>query len=166
MPKQNDLDQPTHMGRPPRATQQIPPALRRRIKLRDQHCVVPGCRHSQCDLHHLEHRVEGGEHSERNVCLICPAHHRAIHQGRLVIEGDMATGLHFMHADGSRYGEPLSPKAADHAAQSFQALTHMGFRAKETRRALDRIRAQASPDLTLQEWLEQALRLLTEHLVQ
>ena len=32
-------------------TQQVPLALRRRIWLRDQHCVVPGCRHSQCDLH-------------------------------------------------------------------------------------------------------------------
>ena len=158
------LDERPHVGQPPRATQQIPPALRRRIKLRDQHCMVPGCRHSQCDLHHLEFRAEGGEHSERNICLICPAHHRAIHEGRLIVEGDMVLGLAFHHADGSRYGAPLSPKVADHAARAFQALTHMGFRAKETRQALDRIRAQPSPELTLQQWLEQALRLLTEHL--
>ena len=159
-----DMSQSTHVGQPPRATQQIPPALRRSIWQRDQHCIVPGCRHSQCDLHHLEFRVDGGEHSERNVCLVCPAHHRAIHQGRLVVEGDMLTGLSFHHADGSRYGQPLSLKAADHAARAFQALIHMGFRAKETRRALDRIRARGDSDLTLQEWLQQALRLLTEHL--
>ena len=159
-----DMLKSTHVGQPPRATQQIPPALRRHIKLRDQHCVVPGCRHSQCDLHHLEFRAEGGEHSERNVCLLCPAHHRAIHEGRLIVEGNMVAGLSFHHADGTRYGEPVSPKAADHAARAFQALTHMGFRPKETRQALERIRAQADPNLTLQGWLQQALRLLTEHL--
>jgi hypothetical protein len=105
-----------------------------------------------------------GENSERNVCMICPAHHRAIHEGRLIVEGDMITGLSFKHADGSRYGQPFSPKAADHAARAFQALTHMGFRAKETRRALDHIRAQGDSDLTLEQWLQQALRLLTQHL--
>ena len=73
--------------------------------------------------------------------------------------------LSFNHADGSSYGQPLSPKAADHAARAFQALTHMGFRAKETRRALDSIRARGDSDSTLQEWLRQALRLFTEHLV-
>ena len=76
----------------------------------------------------------------------------------------MITGLSFRHADGSSYGQALSPKAADHAARAFQALTQMGFRAKETRRALDRIRARGDSDLTLQEWLQQALCLLTEHL--
>ena len=76
----------------------------------------------------------------------------------------MTTALSLNYADGSRYGQPHSPKVADHAARAFQALTHMGFGARETRRALDRIRARGDSHLTPQEWLQQRRALLTEPL--
>jgi hypothetical protein len=47
---------------PIRATQDIPPALRRAVLVRDQHCCrVPGCKNTAfLDLHHIELRSEGG----------------------------------------------------------------------------------------------------------
>jgi len=62
----------------PRATQTIPPALRRAVFLRDQHrCQVPGCSHSRwVDVHHIALRSEGGGHSLANLVCVCGAHHR------------------------------------------------------------------------------------------
>jgi hypothetical protein len=59
----------THVGASTRATQSIPPALRRKVMRRDhERCVVPGCRHATfVDLHHVEARADGGMHDEENL---------------------------------------------------------------------------------------------------
>jgi 5-methylcytosine-specific restriction endonuclease McrA len=92
---------------PARATQDIPPSVRRVVWRRDHgKCVVPGCRSTRfLDLHHIVYRSEGGDHSPDNLCLTCFAHHDAEHEGRLVIRGRVSTGLTFTHADGRPYGE-------------------------------------------------------------
>jgi hypothetical protein len=102
-----------HLGRvdaavPARATQDISPSVRRQVWRRDhRRCVVPGCRSTRfLDLHHIEWRRDGGDHSADNLCLTCTGHHRAIHEGRLVIRGRVSTGLVFLHADGRPYGAP------------------------------------------------------------
>jgi hypothetical protein len=48
-----------------RASQTIPPSIRRTVLVRDQRrCQVPGCRNTRFfDVHHLELRSEGGPHS-------------------------------------------------------------------------------------------------------
>ncbi|MEO8182900.1 MAG: HNH endonuclease signature motif containing protein [Deltaproteobacteria bacterium] len=71
-----------------RATQTIPPALRRAVLLRDQRrCQVPGCQNTTwLDVHHLELRSEGGRHSIENLTGICSAHHRAAHRGKSRLE--------------------------------------------------------------------------------
>jgi 5-methylcytosine-specific restriction endonuclease McrA len=101
----------THVGepaapKPVRATQTIPPALRRRVVRRDHGCcVVPGCRNSTfVDVHHLTPRADGGQHGADNLVVLCSAHHRAVHRGLLVIEGSATAGLRFTHADGHSYG--------------------------------------------------------------
>ena len=156
------LDLRPHGGEAPRATQDIPPKVRRLVQRRDRRCVVPGCRNRDCDIHHLRPRSEGVDHSPTNLVLLCPAHHRAIHEGRLIAYGDLTTGLRFQHGDGSSYGEPSSPQAADLWARVFQALRGLGFRANEAQEAIDRVRPSASAEWSLQDCLRRALQLLGE----
>lgn len=67
-----------------RATPDIPPALRRLVRIRDRHCVFPGCDrpHRWCDLHHIVPRHRGGPTTAENLTLLCRHHHAAIHDGR------------------------------------------------------------------------------------
>ena len=158
-----DADVRNHVGTrdaAARAKQSIPPARRRQVLRRDGGCCqVPGCRNGTfVDVHHLCPRAEGGTNELENLVTVCGAHHRAIHEGRLVNEGTRSTGLTFRHADGTRYGGPLSPAGADLRAQVFRALTHMGFRESEAKHALARV--PADPEITLKSLLGAALREL------
>jgi Holliday junction resolvasome RuvABC DNA-binding subunit len=126
----------------------VPPAARRAVVRRDHgRCTVPGCRHAIfLDLHHIALRSEGGHHDPDTLVVLCGAHHRAAHRGQLVIEGRVSTGLVFRHADGSTYGSVVNPRIAASHAGAFRALRSLGFREKEARSALDRIRRR--DDLT------------------
>jgi hypothetical protein len=160
----------THVGAhdteaPHRATQTIPPALRRHVLCRDRgRCVVPGCRHTLfVDLHHIEPRAEGGQHDIDNLIVLCSAHHRAVHHGPLVITGGASTGLRFEHADGTPYGDAPSPHTLALREQVFRGLRGLGFKEQQARRALDaaseELRAkEAAP--TAQDLLKAALRRL------
>lgn len=52
--------------------------LRRAIELRDKHCTYPGCRvpAADCDIDHIVEYSAGGETSQANGRLRCPAHNR------------------------------------------------------------------------------------------
>src|SRR5690606_9632426 len=130
------LDLRPHGGEAPHATQDIPPKVRRLVRRRDRRCVVPGCRNRDCDIHHLRPRADGVDHSPANLVLLCGARHRAIHEGRLVVHGDLATGPRFQHADGASYAGPASPRVADLWARVYQALRGLGFRASERAKRL------------------------------
>jgi hypothetical protein len=152
-----------HVGQPDsgatrRATQTIPPALRRHIICRDQgRCVVPGCRHTTfVDLHHIELRAEGGRHAADNLIVLCSAHHRAVHHGQLVITRGASTGLRFAHADGTAYGQAPSPRTVALLEQVFRGLRGLGFREREARRALD----AAAKELSAREAAPSAQDLL------
>jgi hypothetical protein len=127
----------------PRATQDLPPAIRRSVMRRDRGCcVVPGCRNAVfVDVHHLSPRSEGGDHDPDGLAVLCAAHHRAAHRGQLLIEGRVSTGLTFRHADGRRYGEAVCAARAGAWADVFRALRSMGFAETETRRALEKTRS-------------------------
>jgi hypothetical protein len=93
---------------PGRASQSIPPRVRRAV-LRRHHdrCAVPGCAHGAfVHVHHIELRSEGGTHDPERMVPLCSAHHRAVHDGRLVVSGTYSGGFSFSHADGNRYGAP------------------------------------------------------------
>jgi hypothetical protein len=141
------------------ATQTIPPAMRRAVLRRDAgKCRVPGCRHAvYTDVHHIALRSEDGEHSPENLVTLCSAHHYASHNGKLIIMGAASSHLHFAHADGTPYGGAVSPAVADARAKAFQALTGLGYREGQVRRALARVPKSVS---SLEQLIRQALREL------
>jgi hypothetical protein len=123
-----------HVGeQPSRATQSIPPAVRRAVRHRDQgRCRVPGCRNAIfVDLHHRDWRLDGGGNTLVNLITLCGAHHHAVHLGKLFVESTPA-GLRFFHADGTVYGSsccPATPQAGA-KAESARSPATAGARAK------------------------------------
>jgi hypothetical protein len=87
------------------------------------------------------------------------AHHRALHRGRLSIEGTPSQGLTFRHADGTLYGAPPAAGSVDLRAKAHRALTQLGYRESETKQALARLPATA--DLPLKDLILLALRELS-----
>jgi hypothetical protein len=142
-----------------RASQTIPPATRRRVMRRDhRRCKVDGCRNCLfLDAHHADPRAEGGGHDPERLLILCGNHHRAVHEGTLVIDGNASEGFSFRHADGTPYGEPLRPPAIDVAQQVFSALRGMGFRETHARALIDTVLRQGAPD-DVEAFLRAALR--------
>jgi hypothetical protein len=144
-----------------RATQAVPPAVRRAVVARDgRRCVVPGCRlGTWFDVHHIDPKANGGDHDPDNLACVCGAHHLALHRGDLVIEGRVSTGLSFRHAEGTQYGGPVSPQGAEITSTVFRAMRGLGFRETEARRAVERamthVGAQTSAQALLRAALEQ-----------
>jgi hypothetical protein len=91
---------PVGVGRTSRA---IPRRTRALVEERDGGCRVPGCAGRHVQIHHVVHWEDGGPTDTANLMALCPAHHRAHHQGRLGIEGDDADdpeAIVFTRADG------------------------------------------------------------------
>jgi hypothetical protein len=71
-----------------------PPALRRRILLRDgARCANPSCRAAAEHCHHIVFRSRGGRSALRNETSVCGRCHALIHAGLLTVAGDPAVGL-------------------------------------------------------------------------
>jgi Domain of unknown function (DUF222)/HNH endonuclease len=70
---------PINVGR---ATRTIPPALRRALDARDQHCQWHGCDApaNWCDAHHVVPWASGGPTDLDNLTLLCRTHHTATHE--------------------------------------------------------------------------------------
>jgi hypothetical protein len=148
-------DRDGHIGeQPARATQKVPPAVRRAVRHRDQgRCRVPGCRNAIfVDLHHRDWRLDGGGNVVANLVILCAAHHRAVHLGKLFVESTPA-GLRFFHPDGTPYGSSLcpatpqarakaegasAPATAEARAKAESALRIMGFAARDVKLAIAR----------------------------
>lgn len=99
-----------------RFERRVPPARRRTVMHRDgMRCAVPYCRATLwLDVHHIVARSCGGGNDEANLCTLCPAHHRLIHEGRLHVAREADGRLSFRHADGRRFGPmPHAPSEAD-----------------------------------------------------
>ena len=65
-----------------RRTRAIPPAMRRALHIRDRGCRFPGCPSThRLHGHHVRHWAKGGETSLDNLVLLCPFHHRLVHEG-------------------------------------------------------------------------------------
>ena len=150
----------THLGRAARATQTVPPATRRQVVRREHgRCSVPGCRCTRfLDIHHLRPRAEGGTHDPSKIILLCAAHHRAVHEGFLIIEGDVADGLSFHHADGTAYGRKVpAAKPVAHVADAFCALKQLGFPETRARSAVDAAVTHVGIEAPLAELIRAAL---------
>ena len=126
-------------GATPRASHDIPPAVRRLVLARHHgQCAVPGCSHGIVDIHHIELRSEGGSHDpERLVPLCRSGHHKLAHVGRLVVTGKASEGFRFFHADGTPYGTPtVDAGRAGLLSSIHQVLRDLGFKEREVRAAL------------------------------
>ncbi len=82
-----------------RRSRTVPAAIRRALSVRDPHCRFPGCSSRHGDAHHVVHWADGGNTRLDNLLLLCRRHHRAVHEGRiLVTQADGA--LEFSQPDG------------------------------------------------------------------
>ncbi len=88
--------QPLDIGRKSRS---IPPAIKRALHKRDNHCRFTGCNNRAfVDGHHIKHWSQQGATSLDNLVLLCRHHHRAVHEGGFSINkvptGFMVTTPH------------------------------------------------------------------------
>jgi hypothetical protein len=81
-------------------TRTIPPALRRALLHRDQHCRFPGCHGRFGQGHHIRHWAQGGPTTLSNLALLCRVHHRAVHEAGYQVERQPNGELTFRHPDG------------------------------------------------------------------
>ena len=153
------IDAHVGAGRPARATQTVPPAVRRSVVRRDGgRCRVPGCRNvSFLEVHHVIARAEGGDHRPDGLLLLCGAHHRLLHRGFLVIDGT-APDFAFRHADGTPYGDAPSPAAVESMGEAFSALVNLGLRDGEAKRALAAARTHVGAGAPVPDLVRAALR--------
>jgi len=133
---------------PTRATQTVPPAVRRQVLARhDNCCAVPDCRLSAfVDVHHVRLRSEGGTHDPDLLVPLCTNHHDLAHRGRLIIRGSFSTGFTFERADGTepRLLPLRSLRRADAFGQAFGALRALGFKSREAQHMLDLVRTSGT----------------------
>ena len=60
----------------------VPPRMRKALEQRDLSCVFPGCaRKKFCHGHHIVHWTHHGKTKLVNLALLCPFHHRLVHEG-------------------------------------------------------------------------------------
>jgi 5-methylcytosine-specific restriction endonuclease McrA len=90
----------------------VPPAVRRALIARDRHCRFPGCACRHTDAHHVVHWADGGRTDLKNLVLLCPRHHRAVHEGGMRVCLDREGTVVFFDPrgrpvfDGGRAGKP------------------------------------------------------------
>ncbi|TCO62436.1 HNH endonuclease signature motif containing protein [Actinocrispum wychmicini] len=65
-----------------------PAHIRRGLYLRDKGCAFPACDRpgSVCDSHHVAHWAQGGPTEMDNMALLCPHHHRLVHNSEWQIK--------------------------------------------------------------------------------
>jgi Domain of unknown function (DUF222) len=71
-------------------------AMRRALKQRDQGCRFTGCcRKGKLQPHHIIHYANNGATTIRNLIMLCPFHHHAIHHRGWTITGNPSGQLTF-----------------------------------------------------------------------
>jgi len=106
---------------------------RARIIARHGHrCAVPGCRSKRhIEVHHIDHRADGGGHEDWNLVPLCFGHHAAHHRGHLAIEGRAPDAIRFTWTAQVFGGRNESEHA--HGATNWKQHAHAG--ANERQRA-------------------------------
>jgi hypothetical protein len=136
-----------------RAKQKIPPAVRRKVFARDRHrCAVPGCRSTNLDVHHIFELMNGGKHELSNLITLCEAHHLAVHEGGLALQG-VPPNVAFTRRPNNNF------KVATRAVELAAALRKLGYRADEVKAAVSATRTHVgSYDLPIEQWIQIALK--------
>ena len=108
-----------------RRTRSIPPALRRALMSRDRGCRFPGCTTThRLHEHHVRHWAEGGETALDNLVLLCPVHHRLVHEGGFDVRRLDDGALRFTDPNGNpvRAPTPHEPSSPDTILSHNDAL--------------------------------------------
>ncbi len=96
-----------------RRTRSIPPALRRALMSRDRGCRFPGCPAThRLHGHHVRHWAEGGETALDNLVLLCPVHHRLVHEGGFDVRRLDDGALRFTGPNGAAVRAPAPCEAS------------------------------------------------------
>ena len=86
--------------------------LRKALDARDGGCRFPGCgSRLRTHAHHITHWAHGGETAMDNLVLLCPFHHRMVHEGGWRVEMDERGMPDFFNPLGVRM--PLVPEPPD-----------------------------------------------------
>ena len=86
--------------------------LRKALEARDGGCRFPGCdSRARTHAHHITPWADGGETAMNNLVLLCPFHHRAVHEGGWQVEMDEPGAPRFFNPPGVRV--PAVPVAPD-----------------------------------------------------
>jgi len=123
---------PLRLGRRRRV---VTAALRHALEVRDRGCVFPGCdRRGYLDAHHLAHWADGGCTDVDNLCLVCPFHHRRLHEGGWLLTRDPSGRFAAQRPDGRRYATvPVQIDPADRIEAVHERLgLHIDARTNES----------------------------------
>ncbi len=86
--------------------------LRKALEARDGGCRFPGCgSRVRTHAHHITHWAHGGETAMDNLVLLCPFHHRSVHEGGWRVEMDEEGVPSFFNPLGVHM--PVAPEAPD-----------------------------------------------------
>jgi hypothetical protein len=113
---------PIDVGRKKRS---VTSALRRALSARDGCCRFPACANrAWLDAHHVEHWLHGGETSMKNLVLLCPFHHRLVHEGGYSIVA-RATGWGFVDPHGAEVSARVKPPSLPAEPLAALRLRHV-----------------------------------------
>jgi hypothetical protein len=99
---------PLHLGK---RKNPIPPAIRKAVMARYRTCAWPGCVATAVQLHHTQHRSDGGHDDIENLVPECLEHHQTIHTQSISITIDTDGTIHHRRPDGTKI---LANPTADH----------------------------------------------------
>lgn len=102
-------------------TRTVPRWMRRQLKMRDRECRFPGCERTRfLHAHHIVHWADGGPTELWNLILLCPYHHRYLHEHKWTVRGDpcLPNGVEFLNRGGhvvtnrssKTHARPTSPQ--------------------------------------------------------
>ena len=96
-----------------RRTRSVPPAMRRALLIRDRGCRFPGCASThRLHGHHVRHWAKGGDTSLDNLILLCPFHHRLVHEGGFDVHRLDDGAYRFVSPQGWAVRPPRTPGAS------------------------------------------------------
>ena len=157
---------------PARASQKIPPRVRRLVLARDgSKCIVPGCRSTlHLEVHHLEAKEDGGSDEMANLGTLCDAHHIAQHRGLLRIRGKAPDRLTFDRQQeagtGAHVGAPTQLQRATMRVEAKAAIVKLGFKRAEAASAVEAANQHLGPEITLEHLIREALRRLGQRMLE
>jgi hypothetical protein len=95
-----------------RSTYRPPAGLADFVRIRDQHCIFPGCgrRAATCDIDHRVRYPDGPTSADNLECL-CRHHHRLKHEAGWAVDRRGDT-YHWTSPTGRRYRRRIEPVAA------------------------------------------------------